>query len=155
MTIAFGNDHAGFVLRDEVLEILKDLKIDVIDNGTYSDEPVDFPIISADVCRAVLDGRADRGLLLCGSGIGAAIAANKVNGIRAGLCHDTYCAHQGVEHDDMNVMCLGARIIGPWLASEIIRAFVSAKFDNTEDVVRRVGMLVDMQQLVDSGSRAK
>ena len=155
MTIAFGNDHAGFVLRDEVLEILKDLKIDVIDNGTYSDEPVDFPIISADVCRAVLDGRADRGLLLCGSGIGAAIAANKVNGIRAGLCHDTYCAHQGVEHDDMNVMCLGARIIGPWLASEIIRAFVSAKFDNTEDVVRRVGMLVEMQQLVDSGSRAK
>ena len=141
MKIAFGNDHAGFRLRREALAILSEMNVEVRDFGSESPDPVDFPILSKSVCRAVLDGTAERGILLCGTGLGAAMAANRYRGIRAGVCHDTYSAHQGVEHDDMNILCLGGQIIGPWLIKDIIEVFLEARFDGTEDVSRRVGML--------------
>ena len=141
MTIAFGNDHAGYIHRKEALTILKDFGVSVIDHGTDSPEPVDFPLLTKDVCRTVLLGKAQRGILLCGTGLGSAMAANRYKGVRAGVCHDTHSAHQGVEHDDMNVMCLGAQIVGPWLMRDLIGAFLNAQFDATEDVIRRVGML--------------
>jgi ribose 5-phosphate isomerase B len=144
MTIAFGNDHSGFPLKSEVLRILADYGAEVIDHGCHSSERVDFPNIVADVCRTITDGKAERGILLCGTGIGASMAANKTPGIRAGLCHDTYCAHQGVEHDDMNVMCLGAMIVGPWLAKDLISAFLDARFSDEVHFRRRVDMLRDM-----------
>lgn len=141
MTIAFGNDHAGYIHRKEVLAVLNDLGITVIDLGSDSPQPIDFPLLTREVCRTVINGKAQRGLLLCGTGLGSAMAANRFKGIRAGVCHDTYSAHQGVEHDDMNVMCLGAQIVGPWLMKDLISAFLNARFDGTEDVVRRVGQL--------------
>lgn len=144
MKIALGNDHCGFPLKDRVQEILARLGLSVIDHGCHSTEPVDFPVVVADVCRTILDGKADRGLLVCGTGIGAAMAANKTPGIRAGVCHDTYSAHQGVEHDDMNVMCIGAMIVGPWLVEDLITAFIRAEFSTSEEFRRRVGMLRTM-----------
>jgi ribose 5-phosphate isomerase B len=144
MTIAFGNDHAGYRLRAEVLATLRNLGVEVLDHGSDSPEPVDFPVISRKVCRTVLGGKADRGILLCGTGIGAAMASNKYKGVRAGVCHDTYSAHQGVEHDDMNILCIGAQIVGPWLIKDIVKAFLEAKFDGTEDVARRCGMMNEL-----------
>ncbi len=144
MTIALGNDHCGYPLKSDVISILESLGLEFIDHGCQSTEPVDFPVIVGDVCRTVNDGRADRGLLICGTGIGAAMAANKTPGIRAGLCHDTYSAHQGVEHDDMNVMCIGAMIVGPWLAKDLITAYVNARFSESEEFRRRVGMLNEL-----------
>ena len=138
MRVAVAVDHAGFPLKDEVICVVQDAGHEVIDLGTYSTEPVDYPDYAEKVGRAILDGQADRGILVCGSGIGACIAANKMKGIYAGLCHEVYTAHQGVEHDNMNVMCLGARIIGPALVPELVDAFLKAEFSTAERHRRRV-----------------
>jgi ribose 5-phosphate isomerase B len=128
MNVAVGFDHAGYPLRDTVLRAVRDAGVELIDVGTDSPEPVDFPDIVAKVGRAMMSGEADRGILVCGSGIGACIAANKIKGIYASICHDTYSAAQGVAHDDMNVLCLGGRVIGPELANALIKAFLGARY---------------------------
>lgn len=141
MRIAIGFDHAGFPLKERVLEDLRALGDEALDLGTYDSSPVDYPDYAQAVGEAVQRGDAERGVLVCGSGVGACIAANKLHGIRAGVCHDTYSAHQAVEHDDMNVICLGARVIGPELASEVLRAFLAARFSGEERHVRRVAKI--------------
>ncbi len=145
MKIAVGFDHAGFPLKQTVIDTVLEQGHEVIDMGTNSTDPVDFPDYSEKVGRAVQSGKADRGILVCGSGVGACIAANKMKGVFAGLCHDTYSAAQGVWHDDMNVLCLGARVIGPELAVELIKAFLSAHYIGDEPggerLARRVGKI--------------
>jgi ribose 5-phosphate isomerase B len=138
MRIAVGCDHAGFPLKAIAIEELRRLGHEVIDLGTDSTEAVDYPDYAQAVAEAIMRGEADRGLLLCGSGVGAGVAANKVPGVRAATCHDTFSARQGVEDDDMNVLCLGARVIGPALAVEVIRAWQSATFSKAERHVRRL-----------------
>jgi ribose 5-phosphate isomerase B len=138
MRIAIGSDHAGFALKEELIHDLRRLGHQVIDLGTHSTEPVDYSDFAEAVGRAVLKGEAERGILICGSGVGASVAANKLPGIRAGLCHDSYSAHQGVEHDDMNLLVLGARVIGPALASELVHAFLNAAFSGEERHRRRL-----------------
>lgn len=138
MRIAIGADHAGFELKEFLRSRLSGGVHAVEDVGTHGREPVDYPDIAVAVGAAVRDGRAERAVLICGSGVGAAIAANKLAGIRAGLCHDHYSAHQGVEHDNMNVLVLGARIIGTALAEELVDAFIGARFDPQERHVRRL-----------------
>jgi ribose 5-phosphate isomerase B len=145
MKIALGNDHCGFPMKAEVKDILSSLGVEVIDFGSHSAEPVDFPDIARKVCDAVRHGQAERGLMICGTGVGASMAANKIPGIRAAVCHDVHCAHQGVEHDDMNVMCLGAQIIGPWLARDLITAYVNATFTDTEAFRRRIQKMHDLE----------
>ncbi len=142
MRIVIGSDHAGFDLKPELIEYLQSLGHQLDDVGCYDGNPVDFPDIAGRLCDKLLSGAADRGILVCGTGVGASIAANKVKGIRAAVCHDYHCAHQAVEHDDVNVMCLGARIVGSWLAKDLVKAFVEAKFNAAdEDLVRRVAKL--------------
>ncbi len=141
MKIAIGSDHAGFALKNSIGEILRGLGHETLDVGAYNEQPSDYPDFAEAVGRAVLEGRAERGVLVCGSGVGASVAANKLPGIRAGLCHDTYSAHQGVEHDDMNVLVLGARIIGSKLAEELVRAFAGARFSHEERHERRLGKI--------------
>ena len=138
MRIVVGSDHAGYILKQELGEALRQAGHQVLDVGTNSTAPVDYPDSAEAVGRAVMDGRAERGVLVCGSGVGASVAASKLPGIRAAVCHDTYSAHQGVEHDDMNVLVLGGRIIGPALALELVRAFVAARFTGEERHVRRL-----------------
>lgn len=138
MRIAIGSDHAGFLLKEIISTYLRELKHDVVDVGTHSTEPVDYPDFAEAVGNALRQGQADRGVLICGSGVGASVAANKITGIRAGLCHDTYSAHQGVEHDDMNVLVVGARVIGVELARELVRAFLGAEFTREERHRRRL-----------------
>ena len=138
MKIAVGCDHGGFPLKGRVLEEVRKAGHEPVDLGTHSADPVDYPDYARAVGEAVRKGEAERGILLCGSGVGAAVAANKMRGIRAGVCHDTYSAHQGVEHDDMNVLCLGARIIGPEVVSELVRAFLGARFTGEARHVRRL-----------------
>jgi RpiB/LacA/LacB family sugar-phosphate isomerase len=138
MRIAIASDHAGFKLKQELVKQLVGLGHKVVDLGTNSEDPVDYPDYAAALGDAVLGGAAERGVLICGSGVGASVAANKLKGIRAGLCHDTYSAHQGVEHDDMNVLVLGARVIGPALGYELATAFVHARFSGEERHVRRL-----------------
>lgn len=129
MKIALASDHAGYHLKAALAAHLRTLGHETADLGTDSpDRPVDYPDFAAKAAAAVLSGAAERAIVVCGSGVGACVAANKIRGIRAGLCHDTYSAHQGVEHDDINVLCLGARIIGPALAFEIAGAFAAARF---------------------------
>src|SRR5438445_616900 len=139
MRIVAGSDHAGFELKQQLLPLIKELGHEVLDVGTNSTAAVDYPDFAEAVGRAVLDGRAERGVLICGSGVGASVAVNKLHGIRGGLCHDTYSAHQGVEHDDINVLVLGSRVIGVKLAEELVKAFLGAKFTNDERHVRRLG----------------
>ena len=139
MRIAIASDHAGFPLKATVIEIVHQAGHAPIDLGTHDTESVDYPDYAEALGQAIVSGEAERGILLCGSGIGACIAANKIPGIYAGVCHDTYSAHQGVEHDAMNVLCIGARIIGPLLAEEIVRAFLGASFSADDRHVRRVG----------------
>ena len=139
MKIVVGSDHAGFELKQNLVPYLRDLGHDITDVGTDSGASVDSPDYAQSVAEAVRDGQAERGILLCGSGVGASVAANKIPGIRAGLCHDTYSAHQGVEHDDMNVLVLGARVIGQELAHELVRAFLGAEFTGEERHRRRLG----------------
>lgn len=145
MRIALGNDHAGFPMKAAVKAVFADLGVEIIDFGSHTPDPVDFPDISRAVCDAVRGGQAARGLLLCGTGVGAAMAANKIAGIRAAVCHDVHSAHQGVEHDDMNVMAIGAQIVGPWLARDLITAFVNARFTDSADFRRRVAKLHDIE----------
>ena len=139
MHIAVGADHAGFQAKSELAEWLRSAGHEVLDLGPMVLDPADdYPDYAQAVAEAVAAGRAERGVLLCGSGVGASITANKVPGIRAGLCHDTYSARQGVEHDDMNVLCLGTRVIGPQLTYELILAFLSATFSGEERHLRRL-----------------
>jgi ribose 5-phosphate isomerase B len=138
MRIAVGSDHAGFELKQWLVKELDAMGRTFIDLGTHDTRPVDYPDFAAAVATAVREGSADRGIVICGSGVGASVAANKVNGIRAGLCHDVYSAHQGVEHDDMNVLVLGARVIGEQLAAELARAFLGATFTGEERHLRRL-----------------
>lgn len=145
MKIVIGSDHAGFPLKEDVRKFLLELHHRVLDVGTYSPDPVDYPDFAEAVSKAVLNGKGERGIVICGSGVGAVIAANKMRGIRACLCHDTYSAHQGVEHDNMNVLGLGARVIGDELARELVRAFVSAKFSGEERHVRRLNKVLDIE----------
>ena len=128
MKVVVGFDHAGFPLKGTVLEAIRKAGHQPIDVGTNSAEPVDFPDYSEKVGRAIENGDADRGVLVCGSGVGACIAANKMKGVYASICHDTYSAAQGVRHDDMNVLCLGARVIGPELAISLVNAFLGAEY---------------------------
>jgi ribose 5-phosphate isomerase B len=130
--IAIGADHGGFQLKKNIVEMLINLGYQVNDLGTYSEEPVDYPDFSRAVCNQIMNKRADKGILICGSGVGACIAANKFPGIRAAICHDTFSAHQGVEDDNMNVLCLGARVIGTELGKEIVKAWLSAKFSGAK-----------------------
>ncbi len=138
MIIAFACDHGGFLLKEKIIKKIEGCGHQVLDFGTHSTESVDYPDFVEKACRAIQSGNAQRGVLICGSGIGACVTANKLKGIIAGLCHDTYSAHQGVEHDDMNVLCLGARVIGPELASEIVCRFLSATFSGEERHIRRL-----------------
>jgi RpiB/LacA/LacB family sugar-phosphate isomerase len=146
MHIVIGADHAGFDLKQSVGEYLRTLGHDVIDVGTVSDEPVDYPDFAEAVAKVLLDGKAERGVLICGSGVGASVSANKIPGIRAGLCHDTYSARQGVEHDDTNLLVLGARVIGVELARELVRHFLAAKFTGEERHKRRVAKIKALEQ---------
>lgn len=150
MRIAVACDHAGFPLKQAILDVIGRAGHESLDLGTDSENPVDYPDYAEKAGRAIQRGEAQRGIVLCGSGVGACIAANKMKGIYACLCHDTYSAHQGVEHDDMNVLCIGARIIGPELAGEIVSAFLSARFvgqdPGQERHARRVGKIRQLEQ---------
>jgi ribose 5-phosphate isomerase B len=141
MKIVIGSDHAGFALKNSAGDLLRSLGHQVLDVGAFNENPSDYPDFAEAVGRAVLDGRAERGVLICGSGVGASVAANKLIGIRAAVCHDTYSAHQGVEHDDMNVLVLGSRVIGVKLAEDLVKAFLGAKFTNEERHVRRIAKI--------------
>ncbi|MDT0377412.1 RpiB/LacA/LacB family sugar-phosphate isomerase [Streptomyces sp. DSM 42041] len=145
MRITLGNDHCGLGLKDHVKEVLDRMGVEVTDVGTHTADPVDFPDITRLVCDPVRRGEADRGVLLCGTGVGACIAANKIPGIRAALCHDTFCAHQSVEHDDVNVLAMGAWIIGPVTAEEVLRSYLNATFSTEEHFRRRVDKLHRME----------
>ena len=146
MKIALGNDHAGYPLKAHVRSVLEELGHEVIDRGAQSEDPVDFPDITWDTCQAVRNGEADRAVLVCGTGVGAVMAANKIAGIRCALAHDVYSAHQSVEHYDANAIALGAWVIGRATAGEVIEAFVKAQFDDDEDTVRRVRKLHDLER---------
>ena len=141
MKIVIGSDHAGFALKNSVGDLLRSLGHQVLDVGAFNENPSDYPDFAEAVGRAVLDGRAVRGVLICGSGVGASVAANKLTGIRAAVCHDTYSAHQGVEHDDMNVLVLGSRVIGVKLAEDLVKSYLGAKFTNEERHVRRLAKI--------------
>ena len=146
MRLVIGSDHAGFALKRTVLEHLAILGHSVEDIGGFDDQPVDFPDIARQLGVAITGGRAERGLMVCGTGVGAAIAANKMRGIRAAVCHDVHSAHQCVEHDDVNVMCLGAQIVGPWLAKDLITAYLAASFSTEPEFRRRVDKLAAMDR---------
>jgi ribose 5-phosphate isomerase B len=146
MTIAIGGDHAGFSLKGPLVEFLKQQNYEVEDCGCYDPSPVDFPDIAREVCSRVLKGQAQRGILVCGTGVGACIAANKIPGIRASVCHDIHSAHQCVEHDDVNVACVGAWIVGSSVAQECLNSFLNAKFSTSEEFRRRVEKLADMER---------
>ena len=146
MKIAVSSDHAGFELKQTIAGFLTDFGHEVSDLGTCDTAPVDYPDFAAKIGVAVVEKAAERGILICGSGVGASIAANKIRGIRAGLCHDTYSAHQGVEHDDMNVLVLGARVIGVELARELVKAFLNARFTNEERHVRRLNKVIALEK---------
>jgi ribose 5-phosphate isomerase B len=141
MKIVIGSDHAGFALKNSAGDLLRSLGHQVLDVGAFNENPSDYPDFAEAVGRAVLDGRAERGVLICGSGVGASVAANKLIGIRAAVCHDTYSAHQGVEHDDMNVLVLGSRVIGVKLAEDLVKSYLGAKFTNEERHVRRIAKI--------------
>lgn len=146
MRIAVGADHAGYPLKVDLVRFLEEQGYEVMDLGTHSSEPVDFPVYAKEVGRAVQRGNADRGVLVCGSGVGACVAANKLRGIRAALCHDTYTAHQGVEHDDVNVLCLGGRVVGPALAYDILRSWLTARYVGTGRHKRRVDQILEIER---------
>ncbi|PYV44307.1 MAG: ribose 5-phosphate isomerase B [Acidobacteria bacterium] len=146
MKIAIGADHAGFLLKGSLVEFLKSEGHVVLDLGTHSSEPVDYPDFAKTVGEAVLQGKAERGILVCGSGVGACVAANKLPGIRAGLCHDSYSARQGVAHDDVNVLCLGARVIGPELALDVLRVWLATRFSQGERHKRRLAKIAELEK---------
>ncbi len=146
MKVAVACDHAGFPLKDTVLDTIRKAGHEVLDLGTDSTASVDYPDFAEKLGRAIQRGEADRGVVICGSGVGAAVAVNKMLGLRAGLCHDTYSAHQCVEHDDVNVLALGGRIIGPEVAVEVVRAFLAAKFSREERHVRRLNKVLAIEK---------
>ena len=146
MRIVLGADHRGYELKDEIAAALKRDGHEVLDAGTNSAESVDYPDYARAVGQAIVDGRAERGIIVCGSGVGASIAANKMRGVRAALCHDTYSAAQGVEHDDMNVLCLGALVISPELAMDLVKAFLGARFAGEERYRRRLDKVAEMER---------
>jgi RpiB/LacA/LacB family sugar-phosphate isomerase len=139
MRLVLGSDHAGYELKQALVEYLRGMGHEVLDVGTWSTASVDYPDYAEAVAAAVLDGRAERGVLICGSGVGACVAANKIPGIRAAICHDGYSAHQGVEHDDMNVLVLGSRVIGSELAKDLVGDYLRANFTKEERHLRRLG----------------
>ena len=146
MKVAVAFDHRGTKLRERVLADLVALGHETVDLGTDAPEPrVDYPDKARELADAIRSGEAERGILVCGSGVGASVAANKIPGIRAAICHDTYSAHQGVEHDDMNVLCLGSEIVGGELAGELVRAFLAAEFDGGERYVARLQKIEEME----------
>ncbi len=147
MRVALGADHAGYDLKGALLSWLRERGYDVVDVGAFSLDPLDdYPDFSQAVAQAVVSGRAQRGIIVCGSGVGGSIAANKVPGARASICHDTYSAGQGVEHDDMNVLCLGARVVGEVLAMELVTAFLSAQFLDEEKYRRRLEKVIALER---------
>ncbi len=146
MKIAVGGDHAGFPLKGPLLERLKAWGHEVTDHGSYTPDPVDFPDIARLVCEQIRSGEAERGLLVCGTGVGAAIAGNKYPGIRAAVCHDGYSAHQCVEHDNVNLLCIGAQIVGIKVAEEIVQTFLGAEFSTEPHFRRRVQKLHDLER---------
>jgi len=146
MKLVIGSDHAGFELKNAMGDVLRGLGHAVLDVGAFNQNPSDYPDFAEAVGRAVLDGKAERGVLICGSGVGASVAANKLIGIRAAVCNDTYFAHQGVEHDDMNVLVLCSRIIGVKLAEDLVKAFLVAKFTNEERHKRRLAKIKVLEQ---------
>jgi len=152
MKLVLGSDHAGFNLKQDLVRFVRDLGHEAIDVGTSSAEPVDYPDFAEAIGEAIRAGRAERGILICGSGVGATVAANKMPGIRAGLCHDTYSAHQGVEHDDMNVLVLGSRVIGTELAHDLVRAFLGAVFSGESRHVRRLEKVRLLERKCQAGS---
>ncbi len=145
MKIAIGGDHAGFELKEGMRGLVESLGHEVLDMGACSTEPSDYPDFARLVGDAVREGRADRGILVCGSGAGVTVAANKIRGVRATLAHDVYTAHQGVEHDDVNVITMGARIIGPAIATEVVTAFLNAKFSGEERHLRRLNKVLAIE----------
>jgi ribose 5-phosphate isomerase B len=147
MNVAAAFDHRGVRLRETVLATLGELGHEVVDLGTDTDAVrIDYPDKAREIGEAISSGDADRGVLVCGSGVGASVAASKLVGIRAAICHDVYSAHQGVEHDDMNVLCLGSEVVGPSLASDLIRAFLGAEFNGGERYVRRLKKVEDLER---------
>jgi len=146
MRIVVGSDHGGYSLKREVIAGLRQDGHDLLDVGTDSVEAVDYPDFAEAVAAAVIDGRAERGVLICGSGVGACIAANKIPGVRAAICHDAYSAHQGVEHDNMNILVLGGRIVGTALALDLVRAFVAARYTAEERHARRLAKVTAIEQ---------
>jgi len=146
MRIAIGADHAGYILKDEIVKALQIDGHEVLDLGTCGPEPVDYPKYAVAVGNAVRNGEAERGILVCGSGVGVAVAANKLRGIRAGLCHDSYSAHQSVEHDDVNVLCLGPRVIGDSLAMDLVHIWLNAKYSGAERHVRRLAAIAEIEK---------
>ncbi len=146
MKISVGGDHAGFPLKAAIISVCEQLGHEVTDHGCYDETPVDFPDISREVCTDVVEGKADRAILVCGTGVGASIAANKIPGIRASIVHDGHIAHQCVEHDDVNVMCIGAKIVGSWLAEDLVRNYLGATFSTDEDCRRRVAKLMELER---------
>lgn len=153
-TLAIGGDHAGFGMKSLLVEFLRGNGLMVLDCGTTDETPCDFPDFAEKVGVELITGAVQRGILVCGSGVGVSVAANKIPGVRACLCHDTYSAHQGVEHDDMNILCIGARVIGPELAMEIVRSFLSARFSPQPRHQRRVDKLLDLQRRALAGQFA-
>lgn len=148
MKVIIGSDHAGFTYKTLLIKMLVDEGYEVIDKGTHTHAPSDYPDHAANVSRALLNKEGDRGILVCGSSVGVSIAANKFKGIRAGVCHDTYSAHQSVEHDDVNVLCIGERVIGIELAKDIVRAFLKATFSNEERHVKRLEKIAAIEREV-------
>jgi ribose 5-phosphate isomerase B len=155
MKMVIGSDHAGFALKVAMGELLRSLGHEVLDVGAFNENPSDYPDFAEAVGRAILDGKADRGVLICGSGVGASVAANKVMGIRAGMCHDTYSAHQGVEHDNINVLVLGSRVVGVKLAEDLVKAFLGAKFTQEERHVRRLGKIKALEDKFGTSAKVK
>ena len=146
MRVAIAADHAGFELKEKIAGYLEANGFEVMDLGTHDEEPVDYPDLARAIGKVLQAERAERGILICGSGVGACVAANKMSNVRAGLCHDTYSAHQGIEHDDINVLCLGARVIGEELAKELVSAFLAARFTGEERHRRRLDKIKAMEE---------
>ena len=154
MKLVIGSDHAGFQLKVSIGDLLRSLGHEVLDVGAFNENPSDYPDFAEAVGRAVVDKKAERGVLICGSGVGASVAANKIPGVRAGMCHDTYSAHQGVEHDDINILVLGSRVVGVMLAQDLVKAFLGAKFTNEERHVRRLAKVKAIEAKYCGGGKA-
>jgi len=155
MKIVIGSDHAGFQLKVAMGDLLRSMNQEVLDVGAFNENPSDYPDFAEAVGRAILDRKAERGVLICGSGVGASVAANKLTGIRAAVCHDSYSAHQGVEHDDMNVLVLGSRIVGVKLAEDLVKAYLAAKFTNEDRHVRRLAKVRALESKIAVSSSAR